>query len=526
MNGIASLLEFRQHRDDTVEQRLSNRVLLIPFNFLVPTFPRSMIPWDESDFKSQMMRRICVASYHDLTSRPAGQAPMALCACIFPRRKSSFLSMRMNLIYPKWPKMRNQPEFHLPPHGPVCFAATVPDDVELRFIDENVTPLRVERDADLVAFSVMLTCQIPRAWALADQYRALGVPVVFGGIAAMLHREETLRHADSVFIGEAEGRFAQVVDDLRQGRLRREYDFFHDFPDSSLIGPARRDILDRARYRFRGVQMVDLVHASRGCRFNCFPCCTPYLGGRQFRPRDIDRVVEEVAGIDNNRLFFVDNSMAQNDQWEKDLFRALAPLKKKWISHPIKNNDEILDLAAEAGCWYVYQAIIDTSDVIRERIRRLKDRGIGVEGTIILGMDDHDEDAIKRLVDYLLEIDLDLAEFTVLTPFPHSPIRAQLEREGRILHDDWLRYTGDQTVFRPARMAVEDLDRLHQYAWDTFYGESSHAARMGRLYLKVIQKEIADGTYRRVRPDARRRQWRGPAAPDTADRAAASPTGD
>ena len=89
-----------------------------------------------------------------------------------------------------------------------------------------------------------------------------------------------------------------------------------------------------------------------------------------------------MAGIDNNRLFIVDNSLAQNDEWEKELFKAMIPLKKKWVSHPIKDDDEILDLAAEAGAWYVYQAIFDTSDVIRNRIKRLKDRGIGVEGTL------------------------------------------------------------------------------------------------------------------------------------------------
>ena len=44
-------------------------------------------------------------------------------------------------------------------------------------------------------------------------------------------------------------------------------------------------------------------------------------------------------------------------------------------------------------------------------------------------MDDHDEDYIKRLVDFLLEINLDLAEFTIMTPFPHTPIRATLEEE-------------------------------------------------------------------------------------------------
>jgi len=39
----------------------------------------------------------------------------------------------------------------------------------------------------------------------------------------------------------------------------------------------------------------------------------------------------------------------------------MIPLKKKWCCHPIENDDEVLDLAAQAGAWYVYQAIFDTS---------------------------------------------------------------------------------------------------------------------------------------------------------------------
>jgi len=206
-------------------------------------------------------------------------------------------------------------------------------------------------------------------------------------------------------------------------------------------------------------------------------------------------VIEEISRIDNNRLFFVDNSLAQDDEWEKELFRALIPLKKKWVSHPIRDKDEILDLAAEAGCWYVYQAVFDTSDVIRNRIRRLKERGIGVEGTIILGTDDHDEDYIKRLVDFLLEVELDLAEFTILTPFPHTPIRATLEKQGRILHNDWTRYTGGEVVFRPARMSIDRLQELYHYAWDTFYADFPQKVKMAKLFMKVIEKEIASGTY-------------------------------
>jgi radical SAM superfamily enzyme YgiQ (UPF0313 family) len=182
----------------------------------------------------------------------------------------------------------------------------------------------------------------------------------------------------------------------------------------------------------------------------------------------------------------------------------MIPLKKKWVSHPIKDDDEILDLAVKAGCWYVYQAIVDTSDYMRRRVRRLKERGIGVEGTIILGTDEHDEDYIKRLVDFLLDIELDLAEFTILTPFPHTPIREQLEKHGRIIHNDWSRYTAGETVFKPAKMSPEQLEKMYDYAWETFYDNSSKEIKMAQLYLKVIQREKEDGTFRRSRLRARR----------------------
>lgn len=414
--------------------------------------------------------------------------------------------MKVKIVYPKWPKLKNQPEFRLPPHGPVVFAASLGDDIEISFCDEHVQKLDFDEPADLVAMSITLTCQIPRAWEIADQYRANGRKVVFGGIGTMLHAAETMEHADAVFIGEAEGRFDTVIEDFKNGRLKKVYDYSNDFPDMKLVKPARRDILDRGAYNFRGVQMVDLVHASRGCRFNCFPCCTPYLGGRRFRPRPLDQVVRELESIDNNRLFFVDNSLAQDDEWLKTLFREIAPLKKKWISHPIRDDEEILDLAARAGCWYMYQAIVDDSDYIRGRIRRVKDHGIGVEGTVLLGLDEHDTDYVKRMVDFLLDIDLDLAEFTILTPFLGTRIREQLEQEGRILHNDWIHYTGGEVTFQPKQMSVEELQEMYEYAWGAFYASCSKELQMAKLHLKVREMEKKDGTYRRVRL-SRKRSW-------------------
>jgi radical SAM superfamily enzyme YgiQ (UPF0313 family) len=405
--------------------------------------------------------------------------------------------VKLKLIYPKWPKLSRQTEFHLPPHGPVVFAAALPEEVEIDFIDENLEEIDYDDPADLVAISMMLTVQVKRGWQIAGEYRNRGLKVIFGGIATMLHAEETMRHADAVFLGEAEGRMEKVLNDFRRGDLQKVYDFMDTPPPIESVGPARRDILKRDLYSYKGVQMVDLVHASRGCRFNCYPCCVSYLGGRRFRPRPVDKAVAEMAAIDNNRLFIVDNSLAQDTQWELDLFREMIPLKKNWCCHPIEDKPRVLDLAAQAGAWYVYQAVFDTSDKIRDRIRRYHDHGIAVEGTILLGLDNQSADDIKRLVDFLLEIKLDLAEFTVLTPFPHTKAFDDLNRQGRIRSFDWNDYTADKVVFQPKQMSDGKLQELLDYAWDTFYGDEPQEIKMFKLFKQVVQKEMAAGTFRR-----------------------------
>ncbi|MBW1866891.1 MAG: radical SAM protein [Deltaproteobacteria bacterium] len=403
--------------------------------------------------------------------------------------------MKFKLIYPKWTKLERQTEFHLPPHGPVVFAASLPDSVDVEFIDENLETIDFDEPVDFVGISMMLTIQVRRGWEIADIYRRKGIKVIFGGISTMLHAEETARHATSVFLGEAEGRMEEVFADFKNGRLKKVYNYLEKRPPIEMVGAARRDLLNRDLYNYRGVQMVDLVHASRGCKFHCYPCAVAYLGGRKFRPRPVEKAVEEMAGIDNNRLFIVDNSLAQDTQWEKNLFREMIPLKKKWCCHPIEDDPEVLDLAAQAGAWYVYQAVFDTSDYIKERIKRYHDHGIGVEGTILLGLDHHTEDYIKRLVDFLLEIELDLAEFTILTPFPHTKAFDDLQRQDRILTYDWDKYSADRTVYQPKQMTPEKLDSMLQYAWNTFYQDESQEMKMFNLFQQVVKKEMADNTF-------------------------------
>lgn len=396
--------------------------------------------------------------------------------------------MRIRLIYPSWERLRCQTRYVLPPLGAAVVAALTPPEHEVSLSDENIAPVDLEAPADLVAISTMLISQAPRACALADEFRRRGVPVVMGGLMVACLPELAARHADAIVIGEAEGVWPQVLADFERRALRPVY------RRETLAGPeeipaARRDILGAGHYTYRGLRMMDLVETSRGCRFGCLPCLVPHVAGREHRMRDIPSVVAEMSAIRCERMFIVDSALEQNEDHERALFKAMKGLGKSWVGHALSAKPDILRLAADCGCWFVYQAILHDSPRIREKIRMMHDHGIAVEGTILLGLDEHGPDVFKRMVDFLLECELDLAEFTVLTPFPGTPLFAELRRAGRLLHEDWGKYNAENVVFRPARMTPEQLEEGCRWAWETFYKEESQSAKMARLYRRLVDRQ-------------------------------------
>jgi hypothetical protein len=53
-------------------------------------------------------------------------------------------------------------------------------------------------------------------------------------------------------------------------------------------------------------------------------------------------------------------------------------------------------------------------------------------------------------------------------------------------------------------MTPDKLQELYHYAWETFYADGGYQLKMGDLFMKVMRREVADGTYRRYNPRKKR----------------------
>jgi radical SAM superfamily enzyme YgiQ (UPF0313 family) len=378
--------------------------------------------------------------------------------------------------------------FVFPPLALPLLASRTPSDVQVGLCDEVIQRIDFEEEVDLVALSVM-TATAPRAYQIAQRYRAKGTPVVMGGIHPSLLPQEALQHADAVAVGEGEDLWPQIIQDAKNGALKPLYQVSNL---SSLQGapPLRYDLLDR-----RGYLIPNVVQATRGCPFDCSFCSVSLFSGKTFRPRPIPEVVRDITSLPGNFFLFVDDNLIGNPTYARQLMEALIPLRRKWVSQAsitIAQDEGLLDLAAEAGCIGLLIGFESLSQEIlqeigkranraedyRGSIARIRSRGIGIQGSFVFGFDQDDTSVFRRTLEFVAETSLDAANFCRLTPFPGTRLFHQLEAEGRILHKRWDWYDREHVVFRPLQMSPEELDEGTFWAYEKAYSLASIGKRM------------------------------------------------
>lgn len=392
-------------------------------------------------------------------------------------------------------------------------AAATPSHWEVELIDEQCEGARdySQVQADLVGLTAFTT-QAPRAYQIAGQFRARGIPVVMGGIHASLVSDEAAQYADTLFLGECEGQWGDLIRDLEAGQLAPRYD--GGTTGGGLLQPDRRIF---AKYQYEYVS----AQTSRGCPMDCSFCSVTVFNGRLFRMREIDDVVAEVAAIPQRDIIFVDDDLNGFSPKAKrrcmDLFRAMtaARLGKQWITQVTINfgdDDELPRLARESGCAGVFIGLESTDtkslalirkdgtsqrrglDYYRENVARIRRHGIGVVGSFILGIDTQNMDTIAGdILAFADEVDLDGLNPTILTPLPGTRDYARHDAEGRILFknypEDWEKYTLAFPVTRMPHVTGAGLMRRYVEVLQYFRPERV-AARYWRT-CETVSPEAA-----------------------------------
>lgn len=381
----------------------------------------------------------------------------------------------------------------LPSLGLLTVAALTPPPHEVTYLEVDELPA-VLPSFDLVGLS-SFTAMIDDAYRLADRYRARGTPVVLGGLHASMMPAEALEHADAVVVGGAERAWPDVVRDAERGALRKIY---RGAFDRVFEAPMPRfDLLNGRPYNRVTVQ------TSRGCPRSCEFCAASLRITSRFNQKPVERVIAEIR--EARRWFpepffeFADDNTFLNREWSKELLRALAGEEIKYFTETdasIADDPELCDLLARSGCKQVLIGFespqagdlegMDPAGWKRRRAPRLRrvidalqSRGVSVNGCFILGLDHQTPDAFPTILDFVRGSGLAEVQFTVLTPFPGTPLFERLKREGRLLRERfWDRCTLFDVNFVPRRMSVEDLESGLRWLFKETYSAEATAARV------------------------------------------------
>ncbi|MBI3397633.1 MAG: B12-binding domain-containing radical SAM protein [Deltaproteobacteria bacterium] len=381
--------------------------------------------------------------------------------------------------------------FRLPTLGLLKVAALTPPDWKLKIIDEKVEPLDLNESADLVGITAM-TPAVTRAYEIADDYRVKGIKVVMGGMHASKLPQEALQHCDSIVIGEAEGLWPNVLDDFKKGELKSIYKHV-TFPSLANL-----PIPDWNIYRDKKYLPVHFVETTRGCPHDCEFCSVTNSFGGKFRNRPIDEVEKEIQNLKpfdgrftlKNVVFFVDDNIISNKTYAKEFLRRIIPYNLKWLGQTSVNivrDDEILDLCRKSGCMGLLIGFESLShDNLSKMgkgfnkpqnyfdvIKKVHDYGIGINGSFVFGFDHDNEGVFERTVEFTIKAKLEIAYFSILTPYPGTVLYEQFNSEGRIIDRDWSRYNTNNVVFKPKCMSPEELLYGYYDALKYFHSYSS-----------------------------------------------------
>jgi radical SAM superfamily enzyme YgiQ (UPF0313 family) len=396
-------------------------------------------------------------------------------------------------------------------------------DIEIFALDETNTRIRPARIArqikeaggGLVGFVGAQSNQFPRVMDLARPLRAAGIPVCIGGfhvsgcLAMLPETPDSLNAAldlgISLFAGEAEGRFADVLRDAARGEMKPVYNYLNDLP--GLEG-ATAPMLPRERIN-RTIGMISSFDAGRGCPFLCSFCTIINVQGRKSRYRTADDIEALVRANHANGIryyFITDDNLARNRNWESIFDRLIALRQEGLNSRFVIQVDtachkipRFVEKAMAAGVKRVFIGLEninpDSLSGAKKKQNHISDyremlqawrksRAITYCGYIIGFPNDTPESIVRDIEVIKRELPLDILQFSCLTPLPGSEDHAKAVKAGVDIDPDLNKFDLEHVVCDHPKMTRQQWQEAYWSAWSTYYTDD---------HMKTVIRRAAAG---------------------------------
>ena len=382
--------------------------------------------------------------------------------------------------------------------------------IQVAAYDETTTAIPIKRiirrfkrngNQGLVCFVGVQTNQFARAVDLARQFRARGIKVMVGGFhvsgcLAMLPEttpelKEALALGITLFAGEAEGRFDELLCAARDDRLAPVYNFISDLP--SLEGQALPSLPASQMKRY--FSSTGSFDAGRGCPFNCSFCTIINVQGRKSRFRtadDVEEIIRSGYAQGMRNYFITDDDFARNKNWEPILdriiqLRTTAGFKihlTLQVDAACYKIPHFVAKAAKAGCRRVFIGIesINPESLkgaskaqnkiteYRAMLQAWREAKVFTFAGYIIGFPGDTATTVERDIRIIQkELPIDLLEFFVLTPLPGSRDHQLLDASGTAMDTDVNRYDAEHVTTAHPLMTREDWQSVYDRAWHQYY---------------------------------------------------------
>ncbi len=411
-----------------------------------------------------------------------------------------------------------------PPLGLAYIAATLLENsIDVSLIEARTRSLshdevikKIEKEAPQFVGITAITARINSALYLAEKVKKISpdIKVILGG--PHIHFEhKTVINNDSVDFcvrGEGEITSLDLINCLTKGgdltaikgiTFKRDNDIIVN-PDRPFVKsldtfafPAR-NLLHNPAYRglWTEGQTFSPVLSTRGCPYHCAFCAAPRIWGRKHRRRSVENVLDELEQIYKEfgvrYIRFLDDLLIVNKKWTIDLCRGMAERGLDDLAWACDGrvslvSEELLEEMKKANCIVIFygiefgnQRILDlcnkgfTIDQVRETVKITSKTGISSYGYFMMGYPTETvetvEDTINLAKDLALNHGLDSAGFSIVTPFPGTPLYEYCEMNDMLVTSDWSQYSYqlERGVIELENITYAELNDLYERAINEF----------------------------------------------------------